>query len=245
MLVDKGRAEATTRKRCGDARSIFAHAIKGKQIEHNPFLAVPVAAIATKHHHFLGPDDARKVLAELPNAQWRLLFVLARWGGLRVPSEPRGLVWSDVLWDKHRLRVDGKTGERWVPIFPELAGPLREAFEAAEPGQVRVLPFMATAYNGGAVRHPLERAIKRAGLTLWPRLWHNLRSTRQTELEEQFPSHVVCRWLGNSTQVARTHYLQTTDDHFTRAAALPEALPAAAPSSGNQSQRVARATRND
>ena len=41
--------------------------------------------------------------------------------------------------------------------------------------------------------------------------------TRQTELEEQFPSPVVCRWIGNSQQVAQKHYLQVTDDHYQRA----------------------------
>ena len=37
-------------------------------------------------------------------------------------------------------------------------------------------------------------------------------------LEEEFPSHVVCAWIGNSVQVARKHYLQATEDHFNRAA---------------------------
>jgi hypothetical protein len=39
-----------------------------------------------------------------------------------------------------------------------------------------------------------------------------MRSTRQTELVASgFPSHVVCAWLGNSTDVANEHYLQVTD----------------------------------
>ena len=63
-----------------------------------------------------------------------------------------------------------------------------------------------------------EKIIKRASLTPWPRLFHNLRSSRQTELAESFPSHVVCDWLGNSEDIARKHYFQTTDDHFARAA---------------------------
>jgi hypothetical protein len=49
------------------------------------------------------------------------------------------------------------------------------------------------------------------------RIFHNLRASRQTELEETFPSHVVCQWIGNSPQVARKHYLQVTDDHIERA----------------------------
>jgi hypothetical protein len=44
--------------------------------------------------------------------------------------------------------------------------------------------------------------IKRAGLKPWPKLWHNLRITRQTELAATFPIHVVCEWLGNSTLIA-------------------------------------------
>ena len=65
--------------------------------------------------------------------------------------------------------------------------------------------------------HLASRVIHRAGLTPWPRLFHNLRSTRQTELAEKFPSHVVCDWLGNSEDIARKHYLQITDEHFQRA----------------------------
>ncbi len=56
---------------------------------------------------------------------------------------------------------------------------------------------------------------------VWPKVFQNLRSSRQIELEERFPSHVVCAWLGNSVQVARKHYLQVTDEHFARALQNP------------------------
>jgi hypothetical protein len=61
------------------------------------------------------------------------------------------------------------------------------------------------------------KIIKRAGLKSWPKLFQNLRSTRQTELEEEFPTHVVCSWMGNSESVARKNYLQVTEDHYDRA----------------------------
>ncbi len=35
--------------------------------------------------------------------------------------------------------------------------------------------------------------VCRAGLKPWAKLFHNLRASRQTELENDFPSHVVCR----------------------------------------------------
>jgi hypothetical protein len=40
------------------------------------------------------------------------------------------------------------------------------------------------------LRTQFERIVKHAGLKKWPRLFHNLRSSRQTELAETFPSHV-------------------------------------------------------
>src|SRR5436190_2021364 len=68
-----------------------------------------------------------------------------------------------------------------------------------------------------------------AGLERWPRLFHNLRASRQTELSEDFPSHVVCAWLGNSEDIAREHYLKVTDAHFEKASgALQKALQSGA-----------------
>ena len=59
------------------------------------------------------------------------------------------------------------------------------------------------------------------GLQPWPKLFQNLRSTRETELAEDFPMHVVCQWIGNSQPIAAKHYLQVTDDHFSKAVRNP------------------------
>ena len=40
-----------------------------------------------------------------PDAQWRLLFALSRFGGLRCPSEHLGLRWGDVDWERKRIMV--------------------------------------------------------------------------------------------------------------------------------------------
>lgn len=46
-----------------------------------------------------------------------------------------------------------------------------------------------------------------------------LRSSRETELADAYPAHVVCSWLGNTPKVAAKHYLQVTSEHFDRAKA--------------------------
>ena len=71
------------------------------------------------------------------------------------------------------------------------------------------------------MRTQLLKIIRRAGLKPWPKLFQNLRSTRETELVEVFPEHVVCAWLGNTRIVAAKHYLQTTEEHFQKAAQNP------------------------
>ena len=134
--------------------------------------------------------------------------------------------WCDVDWANNRIRVTcSKTehhqdrAERYVPLFPELRGHLLQAYEEAEAGT----EYVITRYRNknGNLRTQLQRIIRGAGLTPWPRLFHNLRSTRQTELAEQFPAHVVCSWIGNTERVADDFYLQTTDAHFAKAIAQP------------------------
>ena len=73
----------------------------------------------------------------------------------------------------------------------------------------------------------------------WPKLFQNLRSTRETELADDFPMHVVCQWIGNSQPIAAKHYLQVTEDHFTKA--LQNALqhPAVLPRTGPQPELAA------
>ena len=45
-------------------------------------------------------------------------------------------------------------------------------------------------------------------------LFINCRSTRRTELQRQYPNHVINKWLGHSSAVAERHYLQVTKDDW-------------------------------
>jgi hypothetical protein len=59
--------------------------------------------------------------------------------------------------------------------------------------------------------------LAKAGLKPWPRLFHNLRGSLQTDLANRFPLHVVTAWIGNSEKVAQAHYLKVTGDHIAAA----------------------------
>jgi integrase len=223
-LVRSGLADNTIRRRCGIAKQFFNAAVRKRLISSNPFAGQKVHILAnTSRMYFVSKDEAQRVLDCCPDAQWRLLFALSRYGGLRCPSEQLALRWIDVDWERNRIRVRSPKTEhhpggesRMVPLFPELLPYLREVFEEAEEGT----EFVITRYRRPTIniRTQLMRIIERAGLKPWPKLWQNLRSTRETELAESYPLHVVCAWIGNSQPVAAKHYLQVTDEHFEQAA---------------------------
>ncbi len=63
-----------------------------------------------------------------------------------------------------------------------------------------------------------KKIIRRAGVEVWPKPFQNLRSSRQTELEQVYPTYVVCKWQGNTPRVAHKHYLTVTEEHYKTAA---------------------------
>ena len=225
-LVKEGLAEATVRRRCGIGKQFFAAAMEGGMIGNNPFKSkrLPCSVRGNKERQFfVTPDMTEQILTACPDAEWRLLVSLARFAGLRTPSESLRLRWQDIDWERGRFTVHSPKTEhhsghesRVVPLFQEVREPLMQVFEAAEDGA----EFCITRYrpNNLNLRTQFERIVRRAGLRPWPRLWQNCRSSRQTELCQDFPEHVVCAWMGNSKLVAREHYEQLRDADFERAA---------------------------
>jgi len=223
-LLGQGLAISTVNRACGMARQFFRAAVRRKLLGSNPFADLPSGVRGNKaREFFVIRADAEKILAACPNIEWRLIFSLARYGGLRTPSETLLLRWGDVLWDEGKLFVRSPKTEhheggesRYVPLFPELKSLLLEALEAAEPGAQFVIAKHRK--SGANLRTQMLRIMARAGVKPWPRLFQNLRATRQTELAEHWPEHIVCGWIGNSQVVAREHYLMARDEDFLRAA---------------------------
>lgn len=221
-----GLGPNTVARRCGAVKMFLRHAVRARIIDRNPAEVLKGNVRANREaFRFVTREDIARVIAACPDAEWRLLVALSRFGGLRCPSESTNLTWGDIDWERGRMRVPSpKTAHhaghesRMVPIFPELKPHLEAAFDAAEPGTTHCIARYRDKSSMGA---QFRKIVKRAGVEPWPRLWHNLRATRQTELSATFPSHVVCGWLGNSAAIAAEHYLRTTDDDFAKAAAVP------------------------
>jgi len=220
-MVNDGLAEATISKRVKHARQFLKHAVRKRIIDRNPFEDVRAGSQRNEARlEFVDRTRIEKVLAATGDVEWRLIIALARYGGLRTPSETLALKWSDIDWKTGRMTVNSsKTAHqhkhfRVVPLFPELR-PFLEATRAeAKPGS----EYVITTYRGNSqnLRTRLLRTLRRAKVVPWERLFHNLRASRQTELADVYPLHVVTSWIGNSPDVASQHYLKTHEEHFQR-----------------------------
>jgi integrase len=213
LSSDRGLSMSTVSKHVKRAKTMMADAVRDRLLAESPFAHLKGGSETNpERQRFIDREMTDRVMEMCPDADWRSIFALARFGGLRCPSEVLGLRWSDVDWAAGRLRIDSpKTGLRFCPLFPELRVVLSEAFDVAVDGAV----YVVARYRGGQnLGTQFGRIIERAGLVPWPKLFVNLRASRRTELQEQFPSHVINQWLGQSTAVAERHYLQVTDAHW-------------------------------
>ena len=94
-----------------------------------------------------------------------------------------------------------------------------EGAEYVIPEEYRRRAQGSAGWANANLRTTLEKVIRRAGLEPWPRLWHSMRASCETDLARQFPLAVVAKWLGNTQAVAMRHYVDVTDADFERAIA--------------------------
>ncbi|MEM6471547.1 MAG: tyrosine-type recombinase/integrase [Planctomycetota bacterium] len=202
-------AEATVSKHTKRAKTMFSYAVKAELIDASPFDDLKGGDESNgERDYFVERDEAKQILESCPDHMFRLIFALARYGGFRV-CEMLALEWNHMDWENHFIRLPKvKTKARDVPMFEELRPYLDEAYERAPDGQTRIL----ARFDGRAnLDTMMDRHIVTAGVKPWPKTFQNLRGTRRTELEDEYPNHVCNAWVGHSKKVARKHYLQTNE----------------------------------
>ncbi len=201
------------------AKMFLNAAKRRKLVDENPFEFQKASLVLDRSRDFfLTRANALKIIDACPDTQWKLIFALWRFAGLR-KMEIFQLRWEHVLWDQGRMLVtipktahhEGK-GSRFVPIGDILPW-LEKAFDEAPEGTQRVVTrFTESNVN---LAKPFEKIIEAAGLTVWPKLIQNLRASCETDwLDAGNPAHVVARWIGHSVKVQNDNYAQVDDHHF-------------------------------
>ena len=231
-MQGRGLRPATVHKRLAHGRQMLEDAVRLGHLPANPWRHIRHrAGNPADRRAYVPVADAARVLDHCPNVWWRLLVALSRFGGLRVPSEAFSLTWGDVDWERGRLSVpspktehSGKT-HRVIPLFPLLRPYLEAAFEQAAEGSVFIIPeeYQRRArgkrgWGGANLRTTLTKIIRRAGAEPWPRVWHSLRASCESDLAASFPLALVTKWLGNTPSVALRHYIDPTETAYVSAA---------------------------
>lgn len=227
-LIEKEKlSSATVARRVIAARTFWSRAVRWKLATENPFEGIKAGHQSNEARKMFVPRSVvDSVIAATADLEWRAIIALARYGGFRTPSETFALRWGDIDWERGTIRVSvpklahiEKCAQRIIPLFPELREPLLKLFAEAPEGAEYVITRHRR--DGANLRTQFERIIDRAGVKAWPKLFHNLRASRETELMREYDLATVCKWIGNSPAVAAQHYATSVDldADFQRAAA--------------------------
>ena len=227
-LIRRGLAGPTVGRVLRFARQLFTIAVNQDMITRNPFdgLAHNFREGPGRQRDYAVVEEVNRLL-EVCTPAWRVLIALARFGGLRSPSETLLLKWADVDLPGRKMTVSSpKTenqGKAWrvVPITPPLARILEEAWMLADGEEfVVALPqyrLKAGNWVGCNLRSQLARLMKRAGVPSWTRPFRLFRSSCVTDWAREHPIAAVASWAGHTVPVAGKHYLTITDEDFMRA----------------------------
>ncbi len=160
-----------------------AHAFRVKAITTSVGVAekpyIPVGVIAA-------------VIGWLPadKLEWKLLFAMSRYVGLRLPSEIENMTIADIDWEANAITIHSpKTkrhpggAKRKAPIASELSGLLLTQVESLPEGEAFVLPRLRRHANLGT---RAKKYVERAGQNTWPEFWNTLRASCETDMMDTY-----------------------------------------------------------
>ena len=93
-------ATATANRTIVHAKQFFKVAERDGLIDENPFKDVKGGSMTNEARMYtVTPEHTKRLLEVCPDGEWRLIVALARYGGLRTPSEHLVLTWGDIDWE--------------------------------------------------------------------------------------------------------------------------------------------------
>jgi len=209
-------------KRC---KQMFRDAIKHGLVKENPFTDIKIDLSSNvKRNYLVSAEETQEILAACPDQEWRVIFVLSRYGGLRIPSEVLALTWSMIDWENDRFTFPsckterhGKI-ERTVPLFPEIAAELaclKEQVEIARGDRKSDHVISSYRDTTANLRKAYRRILDDAGVVQYEKPFMNNRSTRRNEMDQ---SGVRCAaldaWFGHDDTTAQKYYEQVTEHDY-------------------------------
>ncbi len=212
-----GLGKATVKKRIQRTKQFFLEARRLHWISENPFDAVHGGNLANpKKWLYIPRDIVLEVMENTADLEIRAKIALCRFAGARGESEFRPLEWNAdwIRWSAdgkqgeirlHRPKTEDKGfGDTVIPMDTVLEEALRDLFDRAEPGTVKVF---TPRKNAGKT---IKDQFRRKGFDI--RTPYNLRRSFCRDLMESgIDPRTYEYYAGHSLAVALKHY-QSWDD---------------------------------
>ena len=258
-LIGTGKLLASTVS--GHLRKInglFNYMVKAKLIVENPFddINTPMNRDKSKDY-YVTIHEADDYIESVDHPQWKAIIAIARYCGVRGPSDLLYMQRKHVDFDKQQVTFPSvKNGNRVCPLFPQVAEhfrylcdrentPSRYLFKDAEQGDHGKKGNWEAVRASGKLkllnlRETPNSAYQRVtGNNPIPRFFKNCRATRVTELIkiEGFSQHSVCEWIGHTEQISNQHYLMMMEEDHVKAVSsntTPITTPKSDPTSETQ-----------
>lgn len=219
----KQNSEATVTGTIIKAMTVFNWAVEQKWIKESPLKDVPRGSYRNPDNdRNITIDEYHRLLDACRCYDWKVIFALARIGGLRAPSEVRCLRWSDVKWDEGVLIVTSPKTKRYkgkdkrcVPLFPALREILENYPDCDKTDSEFVVDCNRVPKTSFGTQ--FGRIAKAAGLGKIPRPFDNMRASRSNEIYAAHGPFYESKWIGHSQKVAFDCYLQIRPEDIQRA----------------------------
>ena len=124
-LVNKEYSDSTISKAVKHAKHFLLMAKHKGLVRTNPFHHLRAGGEENEaRKQFIEQGIIDRVIEQAPDTQWKLIIALARYGGLRCPSEVLALTWADVDWEADKITVSSPKTKRQgkpyrvIPLFP-------------------------------------------------------------------------------------------------------------------------------
>ena len=198
----------------GIFKQLWNHGIRLGFVEKNPFANIRGGASGTAENKTYVPvSTVLEVIEAAPSLKWKTIIALGRFAGCRGACDLCLLTWDDVHWssanDPGFIILRGKTRPGTIPLAPVLEALLRQLFDQAAPGTVRVFPEFREGMNTHTVT---KQAFDRCGYANVKKPWYSLRASFCNDVLESGVDlktyQAICR---HSTRTAMESYQQYHD----------------------------------
>ncbi|MGY8770912.1 MAG: tyrosine-type recombinase/integrase [Pirellulales bacterium] len=208
-------------------RGWFSYAAKKEWIKENPFDHIVCRRhIDRDRIQYMTVKQAEQVLDTLTCNQHRLFFALARFGGLRMPSEANNLKWPDVDFDEStisiepvKVNVQGRTMPLWPEIY-QLAWEEFTAWQDSDRTDDYVIHRHRTINRDGnsvvstkIVQH-VKSVYSKVGLESFHKPMQNLRTSCENDLKRILTESQLIEFMGHTTKIAQDHYRKATAEEY-------------------------------